>query len=333
MTEESGEDELGIKAGSIIDSGKTNYIVINLLGEGGFGAVFKVHLETDKGKEYALKVEKKVETRKHSKLKMEIAILKLVSSLRAERSHFTKIVDRGKKPGYFFLVMQLVGKSLADLKAERRDKVFSVGTGLGVAVQCLEAVEDLHTHGFIHRDLKPANYACGLEHQKHVIYILDFGIARKITKQGSELKTPRSVVGFKGTVRFASLACHKNEDMGKKDDCESWFYLLLDLIVITGLPWRKLSDKNDVRDNKLRCRKEGNPEFDALYQGITKCRKELVSVISYIDGLAYVETPDYEYIYKMLKEAAIVSGAHIDDPYDWEDPETKTKRQAVAKKG
>lgn len=72
--------------------------------------VFKVHLENDKSKEYALKVEKKIETRKHSKLKMEvsfrlrtlfdflfqIAILKLVSALRAERSHFTKIIDRGK---------------------------------------------------------------------------------------------------------------------------------------------------------------------------------------------------------------------------------------------
>lgn len=35
-------------------------------------------------------------------------------------------------------------------------------TGLGASIQCLEAVEDLHKHGFIHRDLKPANYATGL---------------------------------------------------------------------------------------------------------------------------------------------------------------------------
>lgn len=35
-------------------------------------------------------------------------------------------------------------------------------TGLGASIQCLEAVEDLHKHGFIHRDLKPANYATGV---------------------------------------------------------------------------------------------------------------------------------------------------------------------------
>jgi tau tubulin kinase len=338
MTEESGEDELGIRSGVVIDTPKNKFVILELLGEGGFGAVYKAHLEGDKSKEFAIKVEKKTDKRKHSKLKMEIAILKLVSSLRAERSHFTKIIDRGKKPGYFFLVMQLVGKSLADLKGERRDKVFSIATGLGVSLQCLEAVEDLHTQGYIHRDLKPANYACGLTTQTHVIYILDFGIARKITKDAkegaemkSELKTPRSSVGFKGTVRFASLACHKNEDMGKKDDCESWHYLLMDLIISTGLPWRRLTNKDDVRDSKMNSRKEGQPEFNSLYANIPKCKGELVKIIAYIDGLAYVETPDYEFMYKMLREAAASSGVNIDAPFDWEEPEPKTKRQNLQK--
>lgn len=48
-------------------------------------------------------------------------------------------------------------------------QVFSVSTGLGVSIQCLEACEDLHKYGFIHRDLKPANYACGLREKKHIV--------------------------------------------------------------------------------------------------------------------------------------------------------------------
>jgi len=331
MSSESQEDDLGIKTGTVIDSVKCNYTVISLLGEGGFGAVYKVHEEKDKTKEFAMKVEKKLDTRKHSKLKMEIAILKLVSSLRADRSHFTKIVDRGKKANYFFLVMQLVGKSLADLKKARPNKVFSIGTGLGVAIQCLEAVEDLHTQGFIHRDLKPANYACGLGQQKHVIYILDFGIARKIIKKGQDLKTPRAVVGFKGTVRFASLACHRSEDMSMKDDCESWFYLLMDLILASGLPWQKWTDKNDVKDMKIRSRNEKSVEFGQLYQGVEKGRVEFVQVLTYIDTLTYPATPDYGYIYTSLKDAATRFDVKIDDPYDWEEPEQKTKRQDAAK--
>lgn len=75
-----------------------------------------------------------------------------------------------------------------------------------------------------------------------MIYLLDFGIARMYKKRGSDnnndgrlqLKTPRAVVLFKGTVKFASIACHKNLEMGPSDDCESWFYLLLDLILPKG---------------------------------------------------------------------------------------------------
>ncbi|PIO72854.1 hypothetical protein TELCIR_05195 [Teladorsagia circumcincta] len=81
----------------------------------------RVHDEKDAKKEYAMKVEKKLETRRHSKLKMEVAILKLVSAER-KQSHFTAIVDRGKKETFFFLVMEMVGKNLSELKAERPSK-------------------------------------------------------------------------------------------------------------------------------------------------------------------------------------------------------------------
>lgn len=55
---------------------------------------------------------------------LQVHILKLLTEKekRKEKSHFTKIVDRGKKEMYFFLIMQLVGPSLADLKARRPEK-------------------------------------------------------------------------------------------------------------------------------------------------------------------------------------------------------------------
>ena len=109
---------------------------------------------------FALKVEKKLDTRRHSKLKMEIAILKAVNSIKHEKHkekaekflrHFTEINDRAKKDRYFFLVMQLVGKSLSDLKYDRRERILSIGTGLSVSKQCLEAVQCLHEVGYLHR--------------------------------------------------------------------------------------------------------------------------------------------------------------------------------------
>uniref|UniRef100_A0A1I7UUK0 Protein kinase domain-containing protein n=1 Tax=Caenorhabditis tropicalis TaxID=1561998 RepID=A0A1I7UUK0_9PELO len=324
--DDDDEDDANFKAGTEISTSKAIYTVVRLLGEGGFGAVYLV--KSNKGLQCAMKVEKKMEKRKHSKLKMEIAILKLIT----EGKHFTKILDRGKKEtdgGFFFLVMELVGKSLGDLKSERADKVFSFGTGLGVSMQCLEAVEELHKHGFIHRDLKPANYACGLDDKKHLIYILDFGIARKYINAKKELKTPRETVGFKGTVRFASLACHYNTEMAPKDDCESWFYLLLDLIIVGGLPWRKLNEKDDVRKCKEECRKDRKSTF---FLGI-KHSNELSKILDYIDSIAYQDRVDYKFIYRHLSEACTAAGLDIDAPYDWENSKDKdTSKESTRSK-
>jgi len=321
-------DGTNLIAGNIVSTGKNSYVVIKLLGEGGFGAVYKVYNQNDKSKEYAMKVEKKMEKRKHSKLKMEVAILKLVSEVRAaDNSHFTAIIDRGKKEKYFFLVMDLVGLSLDDLKRLRPGKVFTIGTGFGTGMQCLEAIEDLTKCGFIHRDIKPANYACGLNLKQRVIYLLDFGIARKILNDSNELKTPREKVGFKGTIRFASLSCHRNIEMGPKDDCESWFYLLLDLMVFGGLPWRRMTDKNEV----MKLKEESRRDRTKLFQGLHNCQETLSKLLDYIDSLGYSDKVDYNFIYSLLKIAAIESNVQIDGVYDWEGeehqppPPTRTK--------
>ncbi|GMT21748.1 hypothetical protein PFISCL1PPCAC_13045, partial [Pristionchus fissidentatus] len=312
MSEE--EDDVHFAPGFTIEGGHGSYVVEKLLGEGGFGAVYKVYEKDDKNKLYAMKVEKKKEERKDSKLKMEIAILKLVSGERKD-SHFTSIVDRGKKETYFFLVMQLVGKSLADLKNKRPEKVFSLPTGLGASCQCLEAVQDLHKHGFIHRDLKPANYACGLAEKKRVVYILDFGIARKYVNKDNVLKTPREKAKFKGTVKFASIACHRNIELSPKDDCESWYYLMLDVIQPAGLPWKRITQRESVMQCKEDCKR--GEKRAKLFEGL-KGDVELGKIMDYIAGLQYYNKVDYTFIYDLLKAAAAAAGGSLDDPYDWE---------------
>jgi len=41
--------------------------------------------------------------------------------------------------------------------------------------------------------------------------MLDYGLARQYTNQNGEVRAPRAVAGFRGTVRYASINAHKNK--------------------------------------------------------------------------------------------------------------------------
>ncbi|RCN38027.1 hypothetical protein ANCCAN_16058, partial [Ancylostoma caninum] len=78
------------------------------LGEGGFGAVYRVRDQTG---QYALKVEGVDE--KVQVLKMEVFVLTELAA-RGGR-HFCRIEDKGRFGNFNYVVMTLVGRSLQDL--------------------------------------------------------------------------------------------------------------------------------------------------------------------------------------------------------------------------
>lgn len=115
--------------------------------------------------------------------------------------------------------------------------------------------------------------------------------------EDQELKMPRCVVGFKGTIRCASMNCRRNQELGPKDDAETWFYTLAEVMSRKGLPWRKLSDRFIVLRAKEDSRTRGR---DSLLP-TTPCQHELGKLIDYTDKQNYWNRLDYEFYYKILR--------------------------------
>ncbi|VDL80880.1 unnamed protein product [Nippostrongylus brasiliensis] len=165
-----------------------------------------------------------------------------------------------------------------ELRNEAPMKKFSMGTAISVAKQCLEALEDLHN-----------------------VYMLDFGMARKFVKEDGTLRNPRARAGFRGTVKYAPLACHVHREQCRKDDIESWMYMLVE-ITCGRLPWRNLT--KDCKGERYRC----------LFGG---CPREYLEIFPILDKGKFFDAPDYPAIYKLL-ESALQSTRAQEFPYDWE---------------
>jgi serine/threonine protein kinase/tetratricopeptide (TPR) repeat protein len=153
------------------------YQVIEELGKGGMGRVYKV-LDAEVKEKVALKI-----------LKPEIAadeetIERFRNELRFARkiSHknVCRMYDLSREQGTQFITMEYVeGENLKNLM--RRMGQFSIGKAVSVARQVGEGLAEAHKLGVIHRDLKPQNIMIDNDGN---VRIMDFGIARSLKGKG-----------------------------------------------------------------------------------------------------------------------------------------------------
>ncbi|PIC47464.1 hypothetical protein B9Z55_006813 [Caenorhabditis nigoni] len=291
--------------------------VINLLGSGGFGDVYKVHRDNQpETKCYALKTESEEGEKRYLRLKIEVTVMMKTAEKKKKGGfkNFIEFVDRGKCEALKckFVVMGLVGPSLEDIRRKYILRTFTKSTAFYVAIETVTAIRDLHSLGYLHRDIKPANYAVGIGSDESTVYMLDFGIAKLYVNENGDHKVKRKKVKFLGTLRYACRACMTQMEQGRKDDLETWLYMVADLLdERRGMPWRKHAEPKTI----LKLKDEFFKEFDA--QPFNKILKRFKGLFDYIDKMQYETTPDYEYILTFLKTCASDVGAKLNGKWDW----------------
>ncbi|OQR66197.1 hypothetical protein BIW11_14315 [Tropilaelaps mercedesae] len=281
---------------------KERWKVVKKIGGGGFGEIYE-GLDLVSKELVALKLESARQAKQV--LKMEVAVLKKLQG----REHVCRFIGCGRNDRFNYVVMQLQGKNLAELRRSQPRGAFSLSTTLRLGLQILRAIESIHGVGFLHRDIKPSNFAMGRSpHNCRKVYMLDFGLARQYITASGEVRPPRAAAGFRGTVRYASINAHKNKEMGRHDDLWSLFYMLVEF-VNGQLPWRKIKDKEQVGIMKEKY------DHRLLLKHLPSDFRQFLDQISSLD---YYEKPDYTSLATLFEHCMKRRGVKESDPYDWE---------------
>jgi serine/threonine protein kinase len=281
---------------------KQRWKVVKKIGGGGFGEIYQGH-DTATSEMIALKLES-ANTSKQV-LKMEVAVLKKLQG----NHNVCQFIACGRNDRFNYVVMSLVGQNLAELRRSQSRGAFSIGTMLRLGIQILNGIEAIHDCGFLHRDVKPSNFAMGnTKNTNRTVYMLDFGLSRQYVNNEGNVRAPRAIAGFRGTVRYAAITAHENKEMARRDDLWSVFYMLVEFTQ-GSLPWRKLKDKEEVGKFKK------SYDHTQLLKHLPANFKEF---LSHIQGLRYVDKPDYNMLREICEDALRKRGIAHDDPYDWE---------------
>ncbi|CAL8284492.1 unnamed protein product [Lota lota] len=281
---------------------KERWKVVKKIGGGGFGEIYEA-LDLLTRISVALKVESAQQPKQV--LKMEVAVLKKLQG----KDHVCRFVGCGRNDRFNYVVMELQGRNLADLRRSMSRGTFSISTTLRLGRQILESIESIHAVGFLHRDIKPSNFAMGrFPSTCRTCYMLDFGLARQFTNSCQEVRPPRPVAGFRGTVRYASVNAHKNKEMGRHDDLWSLFYMLVEFLV-GQLPWRKIKDKEHV--GKLK------DTYDHRLM-LKHLPSEFIVFLDHVSSLDYFTKPDYQLLMSVFDNSMKTYNVVENDPYDWE---------------
>jgi serine/threonine protein kinase/tetratricopeptide (TPR) repeat protein len=207
------------------------YKLLEQVGEGGFGVVFRAEQVTPVRRQVALKV-----------IKPGMDTKQVIARFEAERQalalmdhpNIARVLDAGAtESGRPYFVMELVrGVPITEFCDAN---LLGTRERLGLFVDVCRAVQHAHQKGVIHRDLKPSNVLVTMHDDRPVPKVIDFGIAKATQARLTEQTLFTAFRQFVGTPQYTSpeQAQMSGLDVDTRSDVYSLGVLLYELLTGT----------------------------------------------------------------------------------------------------
>jgi serine/threonine protein kinase/tetratricopeptide (TPR) repeat protein len=205
------------------------YKIVDKLGEGGMGAVFRAH---DSRLDRAVAVKAVRGSQTNDSLRQR-SWQEARAAARVSHPNACRLYDILEENDQLFLVMELIeGESLA---ARVKRGAVPAQEAAQIMLGLLSALEAFHKAGIVHRDLKPANVLLSPQGTK----VLDFGLAKQtdwttLDPAGATLSMATASGTFLGTPRYASPEQFRGQEADARSDIFSVGAILYEML--TGQP-------------------------------------------------------------------------------------------------
>jgi ligand-binding sensor domain-containing protein/tRNA A-37 threonylcarbamoyl transferase component Bud32 len=171
--------------------------LLDKIGAGGMGTVYKASNLVDKHQTVAIKVLREDlfdDESNVKRFKQEAAIIDQL-----DHPNIIRVIERGQSKDNIFIAMEfLQGKTLS--QKIQKEKKLKLAEAVHVMVQVADAIAKIHGKNIIHRDLKPDNIMLiEKDGDANFVKLLDFGLAK--TQYQTRLTQTGIVIG---TINYLS---------------------------------------------------------------------------------------------------------------------------------
>lgn len=229
-----------------------------------------------------------------------------------------------------YLVYELLDQNLDQL-LEKNHHRFDLQTVIKLALHGIVLLKQLHNIGYAHRDIKPANFMIGVNQgnndMSQMLYLIDYGLAKKWPKVSVVSRKKRSMVG---TARYASINAHLGvTDLCQRDDLLSFGYMLV-YFLLGKLPWQGIKNNNNDNDKNKNRRKPNSDKQKQqhldqilmlkLQYKDTLCNnlpREFSRYFEYCFSLKYGQKPDYLYLRQLFVK--LRERNRLEKTFNWQD--------------